>query len=937
MWGASAAISCKLGQGQPVTLSTTLHRMIFGSPITAGKTLEPPSILALTSGVTTEEAALWRSLVNLDPIPAEGFYASQAIGIFNAPADDFLLARTHYRQDAPQHLLEMAITEYILLPGSTLRSLSGDLTPLLVLCHEPIPPYTVANVAIEPYEAPAYPTWSQEKGLALLRSVVIDYANGDILAVLSLLGAALHERGLQLCAFPADWEQRALFVMGLMQLLPGYARADLTFATHVRQPAITNTRIVFSESTSVEGRWAADWARDMLPGEETLAHPYIRHLSTLWSGDITQFFMALREMDVYARPLMYGKSLQEGLDVILERHLLDQHISAGGQIAPEKLFALLTGSAPPQGELRARYIEMLLDYALETRDAEARRLITTAMETDPALDQRLWTLLNARLETGPDAVYAFIRSRMSEREFDQEWVYRLRAAAVSALQVAIADSDRETLVSWLRLISREPANYDLNSVLNGALLAAAPRAYQDSELALQLLTIAIRRAPSLINTLLADKVFIDSLPEQPHRALQQGDYDALMQLEATNREVFLLVLAQAISEKNAALLTPVILERLWGLTQLEPPLHLPDAYHPILLFEALLAHGADWLPQETLEQIMVLLLASGQDAEVYRFAAALAAQNRLLPALPNALQRSTRGSTDILDIVGQIKAAGHLSQQQALDVYSKVLIGWEWRKTALPVMEQITRMIQNNPKLDISRELLWRLLDVAAELKTEQVARVTARRIFSEVEKQENDEILIDMLQRLDEHIQWNVATRQQLTTWWRAFARGQSLARLQRLDKVLEGRRSLEDVQQIVQTVVAVRKLTDGRTLEAFARDVATAYDVLQAFSESFDPTPKHALSFDQDTVREELDQQQDALETHERNILANNLKELATLIAEMGDSRTKGSLVRRGADLNRQLMTGEQQPQSAVDVMKWLSGYLDGTQDRDNEDAED
>jgi hypothetical protein len=26
---------------------------------------------------------------------------------------------------------------------------------------------------------------------------------------------------------------------------------------------------------------------------------------------------------------------------------------------------------------------------------------------------------------------------------------------------------------------------------------------------------------------------------------------------------------------------------------------------------------------------------------------------------------------------------------------------------------------------------------------------------------------------------------------------------------------------------------------------------------------------------------------------------------------------------------LTGEQQPQSAIDTMKWLSGYLDGMQD--------
>jgi hypothetical protein len=32
---------------------------------------------------------------------------------------------------------------------------------------------------------------------------------------------------------------------------------------------------------------------------------------------------------------------------------------------------------------------------------------------------------------------------------------------------------------------------------------------------------------------------------------------------------------------------------------------------------------------------------------------------------------------------------------------------------------------------------------------------------------------------------------------------------------------------------------------------------------------------------------------------------------------------LIRRGDDLDRDLMSGEQTPHSAVDAMKWLAGY--------------
>jgi hypothetical protein len=44
----------------------------------------------------------------------------------------------------------------------------------------------------------------------------------------------------------------------------------------------------------------------------------------------------------------------------------------------------------------------------------------------------------------------------------------------------------------------------------------------------------------------------------------------------------------------------------------------------------------------------------------------------------------------------------------------------------------------------------------------------------------------------------------------------------------------------------------------------------------------------------------------------------------------------MRRGDDLDRQLMAGEQQPHSAVDALKWMAGYLGGTQEKTDEAAE-
>ena len=80
--------------------------------------------------------------------------------------------------------------------------------------------------------------------------------------------------------------------------------------------------------------------------------------------------------------------------------------------------------------------------------------------------------------------------------------------------------------------------------------------------------------------------------------------------------------------------------------------------------------------------------------------------------------------------------------------------------------------------------------------------------------------------------------------------------------------------------TAISVRKLMGKRSLQEFAADINTAYSVLQAYVDSFDPSPKQSLNFDQATVRAVLHSQEEGLNPQERKLLAKNLKELAQLV---------------------------------------------------------
>src|SRR5690606_11402131 len=348
-----------------------------------------------------------------------------------------------------------------------------------------------------------------------------------------------------------------------------------------------------------------------------------------------------------------------------------------------------------------------------------------------------------------------------------------------------------------------------------------------------------------------------------------------------------------------------------------------------------ISDGAGWLNPDALETLLTLTLRDHRDDLFHQLTRPLAQREDFVSLLAGALHRSGR-TNDMLALIAQILAVGDLSQQGVVDLYITLLDLADWDRSTLPMMAQLARAVQQSPSITVPDDVLWQLLTVAAETKDELIARVVSRRITAELENVEDDAVLAEDLRQLVEQIQWNSHVRGQLMTWWRGFARAQSLSRLQKLDKALDGNRALEELRTVVQSLTAFRKMLGKRGLSRFAEDISVAFSVLQALAESYDPTPKRTIGFEPATIRAELDARMEELSPHDLKILANNFKELAQLIGSMGDNRTKATIMRRSDDVDRQLSTGEQQPHSAIDALKWMAGYLSGMHEKPEEGEE-
>ncbi len=623
--------------------------------------------------------------------------------------------------------------------------------------------------------------------------------------------------------------------------------------------------------------------------------------------------------------------IQRGADVPI-----DALKTATQELTPPDTHALSDGISEADSLLLKRAV----DDALERRDSELALAVARLMDATPALDEQVWNWLYESMGKQPDAVYAFVRARLSAEpdakspEAVERWLPRLRAAAQVSLQVAITDGDWETITSWLKLISREPAAYGLNEIFVRGVHLAQPRARHEPDLAVALVVLAGKRSQTALNTLLDDTALIAVLPENLRTTLVDHEGDAPALMTVYGADLFLVAVARATAAQYPAMITPAAVEQVWALLHGSGTIHVQGEYAPDRILEAWINYGAAWIDQPALEMLLHLALAEHRDDVFHRLVTTLSTHDALIALITRALHDSGRSVNDVMALISQIVARGDMTPQQAIDTYVRLLRGWDWTKDAILMMAQLARAIQYHPELRIDADALWNILRTASELREDMITRVVVKRLSAEVETIEDEALFVDSLVNLYTRSSWNTGARAYLIGWWRKTVRDQNPGRLARIEKALESRKPIEKAQEkpleelrdILQTISALRRMVGKRTLEQFAEAVAITFDVMESLAEAFDPSPRREATFDEATVRAELDARADELSPHARKILANNLKELAGLIANMGDNRSKAGLRRRPEELDRSLLTGEQSPHSAVDALKWLSGYLSG-----------
>jgi len=906
-------------------VDSTLQHLIYGNAVIANNPTGTADVLAISDAMNPDRASQLIASMPLSPFAVDDIQASQAIAFTSlngGTESQFVMARVHFQnpdQSLPVHQL-------VLIPAETLHS-GFDLESLLNHIEQPIPTYNVTNAPLEPLviDLPGSPTG--DKKVAIIKSVLDDCFAGNFQTILALLAMAIDSH-VVICNFPQNNKERLKLIRGLRLLLPEALRYQLTFTTHTDTLEGNLPRIIFSEVEATEGDHFKrfDWQHQVID-ESLYELPYIAHLQTLWNEDVIALVENLKRLDEIAATIeTTDKTLNANLTAIAQRHQLDARAIHGETLSSEDILAVFESAVPMSLALKTAYLILLLENYFRDRDSEVALFTAAQMDDNDALDASMVAFLETSIEQQPDAVYAFVRTYLHHIDDDiaEKWLARLHQSAQASVQVAIESGDAGTILSWLKLISREPLRYELSDILYEAMLAAQLYVEDSHDLARELLVVAVKRQPEMIDSLITDERLLANLPESVHAALIEFNSEAIDSLGTESRELFLLAVHHVIQAESRSV-TSAIVRNLWQIHIGQQTNNLPPEFRPITLIQGLAEH-TECFVNGAAGNLLTLILSDGtQDELFYQIVPLLADGEQFTDSLANAFEQSNRASGEEIDILAALLTGEILESQTVVDVISTLLVNSNWNENNLPLVEQLSRVMTQHPDTVATLGVLWKLAEISGTQKNEQILKVSNRRLLESIGEMPSEEQVVESIQRLRKDSNWSMVGRNVLIKWWRNYAREQGTGQLQKVDKLLDGKRNLEDLRAIVQTSIAMRRIIGQRSLEEFSEAVATTFSLLQALSEGFDASDKLV---DSTTIRQEIDSRAEELPVELRPVLSTNLKELAQIVTTLSDNRSKASLIGSDDTVERKLVKGEQDPQSAVDVMRWLSGYLDGVQ---------
>ena len=693
-------------------------------------------LLLFNGALPSLDPAFYTRLIGLEPLVDDEGVGQPGLALIEYDGPQMLLVVNQPADDMPGTFTD----HYVFIPADSISEAANQFQAWLTFL--PTASQDI-NVTLPMLQAPLFTAVDVETRTAHLSQILEQLPDTDFEVLLTLLGALIDKQQLLIGGYPADFSQRLALISGLQALLPGRLASRMTFASGPPAKSQRKPQIAFAVVDKDAAAWVFDW-RDPQIIREVLEHPYIDVLRLLWSGNLPELAADIQKMALPDWPLGQPADLASDLQQLAERFWVDHHVRSGGEVSTDVMIGILEGAESPSKNLRRLYIEKLLQNALTNRDSSAGRWVAQELERDAELELALSGLFDEMLEDQPDAVYVFIRNRLINLGFDERWIPRLHTAAQNSLEVAIQDGDVGTLAGWLELIAHEPLAYQLQEILQDGILSAAKRAYDDGELGIQLILIAARRIPEIVDDLYNDEALIAALETKVRAALQHATAATLEALIDDKPEYFLLALYNGINSTDELLVTLASMRRLIALAESNTKVNLPAVYRAPALIRLLATQASHQITEEALDNQLRHIVHIDDRQFIAAAMQHLADHKLLFPRLEGALEQDSLPLDRVLSVMNAVGSVQTAAPQDVIACYFSLLDYYHWEPQTQRLMEALTRMLAKHHEVHISYRHLWTLFEACQSLQVEGATRVSVSQLMGQFESEEDLSLVVE-------------------------------------------------------------------------------------------------------------------------------------------------------------------------------------------------
>lgn len=521
-----------------------LKHFYYGQFVKDGKPVGDLRLLAQTSGISKAAIAETLQIATIPPIKGQGAWAV-----------------VRGKQDVPFVLVESAVgaagqtvLHFILLPSELLRALGGNLRCFKPLFDTTPPAYERVGNTLIPLTLEEVQPPSEAQEVDDILDFMMD-TNNRMNVMETLLGAVVQGVPVVILNAPDNPDQRLTFITGLLSLLPPSVRFAVTFATHTVASTKANVQIRFvaDDGTLPENAVIYDWQGGKLSGAD-VQESYSRFIVSQLRLDAELVIQQTRQLtNVASWRVKRGDRLAEALAYASQRMSIDDAVRNNQPVEADEVARVLANDPTLSDAMRLAYARHLLSFSVALGELEHAEPLGMLLPHNTELAVATQTSLETAIEKGAGGdVYDLVSKWLADPlgPKGQRWVDMSHKAARTYFQDMVNVGDTAEIMLFMNDVDAAGVSVGASKLMPQLVQMSLPAATKDPKLARRVFVYAARQLPiEDFEKLLTNRAFLKQQPE----AIQHY-VAATQQRKPVTRDGLLLGAAKAVKPSRRLVL-----------------------------------------------------------------------------------------------------------------------------------------------------------------------------------------------------------------------------------------------------------------------------------------------------------------------------------------------------------------------------------------------